>query len=99
MERDASGFKLAPSPSPSSLQLEACLEQAYAQSTGLPYHANTITPHMTDYHAFREIAPETPAVIVEVGFMFQDRELLTQSPDLPATGLATGILCFLESKS
>lgn len=99
INEQASGFKIAASAAPASAALENCLEQAYREATGLSYHANTITPHMTDYHAFREIDPGTPAVIVEVGFMFQDRQLLTETPERPATGLSTGLLCFLENAS
>jgi N-acetylmuramoyl-L-alanine amidase len=51
---------------------------------------------MTDYHAFREISPGTPAIIVETGFMNQDRNLLTTEVDRPATGITNGILCFLK---
>ena len=51
---------------------------------------------MTDYHAFRLLAPGTPAIILETGFMYQDRSLLTQQPELPAQGVVDGILCFLN---
>ena len=92
----ATGFKIAGSSYTDSQALSICMEQAYAEATQLPYHANTITEHMTDYHAFREIGPGTPAIILELGFMNLDRELLTTRVDVPATGITNGILCFLQ---
>jgi N-acetylmuramoyl-L-alanine amidase len=92
----ATGYKLAPSTRTDSSALETCIEEIYHEVTGLPYHANTITPHMTDYHAFRTIAPGTPAVIIEAGFMNLDRQILTVQADIPARGIANGILCYLE---
>lgn len=92
----ATGFKIAGSSFTDSSALSICLEQAYQEATQLTYHANTITPHMTDYHAFREIAPGTPALIIETGFMYLDRELLTSEADVPATGIVNGILCYLN---
>lgn len=92
----ATGYKIAASPFTDSTALENCVERTYRQVTNLPYHANTITPHMTDYHAFRTIAPGTPAIIIEAGFMYLDRELLTIQADQPARGISNGILCFLE---
>ncbi|MDT8306008.1 MAG: N-acetylmuramoyl-L-alanine amidase [Anaerolineae bacterium] len=92
----ATGFKLSGSTLTDSTLLSTCVEAAYAQATGLPYHANTITIDMQDYHAFREIAPGVPAIILETGFMGLDRELLTTGADVPAAGIAEGILCFLE---
>jgi N-acetylmuramoyl-L-alanine amidase len=92
----ATGFKIAGSSYTDSQALSICVEQAYSDSTQLPYHSNTITEHMTDYHAFREISPGTPAIIVETGFMNQDRNLLTTEVDRPATVITNGILCFLK---
>ena len=92
----ATGFKIAGSGYTDSSQLSICVEHAYQEATGLPFHANTITPHMTDYHAFREIAPGTEAIIIEVGFMNRDRDLLTNQATRPITGVTNGILCFLR---
>ncbi len=92
----ATGFKISGSSRTDSSLLSTCVESAYAQATGLPFHANTITPDMTDYHAFRLIADGVPAIILETGFMNLDRELLTTNADIPAQAIADGILCFLE---
>ncbi len=93
----ATGYKIAPSSYADSLALEACLEQAYGAATGMTYHANTITPDMTDYHAFRELPPGVPAVIIETGFMNLDREMLTTNADQPVNGVVNGIECYLDS--
>ncbi len=91
-----SGFKIAGSAYTDSSSLSICVEQAYQAETQLPYHANTITPDMTDYHAFREIAPGTPAIIIETGFMGQDREKIYDNAEEPANGITNGILCYLN---
>jgi hypothetical protein len=93
----ATGYKLAGSPYTDSSQLSICLEQAYGEATGLPYHPNSITPHMSDYHAFGELAPGTQAVIIEIGFLNLDRQLLTAGADVVILGLSNGIDCFLDN--
>jgi len=97
INEQATGYKIAPSSYTDSLALETCLEQAYGQATQMRYHANTITPEMTDYHVFRELPPGVPAVIIEVGFLNLDREMLTTNADRPVTGVANGIECYLSS--
>lgn len=91
----ASGFKIAGSSFTDSSRLSICVEHAYQDTTKMFYHENTITPHMTDYHAFRQIAPGVPAIIIETGFMNLDREMLTVNSHIPASGITDGILCFL----
>jgi N-acetylmuramoyl-L-alanine amidase len=93
----ATGYKVAPSSRTESTRLQSCVEAAYAQITNLPYHANTITPHMTDYHAFRTLPQGVPAIIIETGFMNLDRAILTTNADIPAAGILSGIQCFLDS--
>lgn len=95
---DLTGFKVAGSSRTDSAALVTCLNENYQRTTGLNIHENTITGHMTDYHAFRKIAEGTPAAIVETGFMYMDRVLLTTGSDASAQGIAGGILCFLESR-
>jgi len=94
---DLSGFKVASleGGSDASEQLVACLWQQYAAVTGLKPHPDTITYDMRDYHAFREIAPDTPAAIIETGFLSGDRQFLTQHPTRAAAGIVAGIECFL----
>lgn len=99
----ASGFKVAAALAnlnpERSARLTACLRSRYAQATGLALHSTSVTIDMTSYHAFDEIASDTPAAIIEVGFMNLDRQLLTQSPGLPANGIVNGIMCFLNNES
>jgi N-acetylmuramoyl-L-alanine amidase len=95
---DLTGFKIAGSSRTNSAPLVDCLNTHYQRATGLNIHLNTITGHMIDYHAFRKIAAGTPAAIVETGFMYMDRELLTTGSDGPAQGIAGGILCYLQSR-
>jgi N-acetylmuramoyl-L-alanine amidase len=92
----ATGFKISGSPYTDSSALSICIEQAYRDATELNYHPNSITPDMTDYHAFRKIAPGTQALIIEVGFMRKDRDILTVEAYRPTEGLVNGIFCFLE---
>jgi N-acetylmuramoyl-L-alanine amidase len=80
------------------LRLVTCLTERYGQRTGLGFHANSITGHMTQYHTFYEIDPRTPGAIIETGFMLLDRELLTQQPDRVAQGIVDGIICFIEGE-
>lgn len=91
----ATGFKIAGSSFTDSASLSICVEDAYREATQLAYHANTITPHMTDYHAFRKIASGVPAIILETGFMDLDRELLTTNSDVVARAIADGVLCYI----
>lgn len=93
----ASGFKIAGSMYSDSSVLMSCLEETYGTATQLPYHAQTLTEDMMDYHAFHEISSGTPAAIIETGFMYMDRELLTTNADIPANAIAEGILCYLNA--
>jgi N-acetylmuramoyl-L-alanine amidase len=92
----ATGFKIAGSAFTDSSELSICLEQAYGAATGLGYNNNTVTPEMTDYHAFREVATGVPAVIIELGFLNLDRQLLTADSERVVSGLAEGLRCYLE---
>jgi N-acetylmuramoyl-L-alanine amidase len=97
---EATGFKVARVTSSMVPEIEdrlvACLREQYGRRTGLAFHKNSITFDMTEYHAFYEIAPETPAAIIEIGFMAADRSLLTRQPDLIARGIVEGLTCFLN---
>ena len=78
--------------------LVACITVRYKTATGLRFHANTVTHDMTQYHAFYEIDPQTPAAIIETGFLNLDRSLLTDHPELVAQGIYNGINCFLNGE-
>ena len=93
-----SGFKVARLSESAVPQVEdrlvECLWTRYEQATGLARHENTITYDMREYHAFREIAAQTPAAIIETGFLGSDRRLLEKDPDRAARGIVDAILCF-----
>lgn len=91
------GYKLAPSSRTESAALEACVEAEYGRITQMPYHAHTITEHMTDYHVFRELPAGVPAVIIEVGFLNLDRNKLVNESDVLADGVYSGIRCYLDA--
>jgi len=96
----ASGFKVAritDSAIPEAEdRLVDCLYREYEATTGLRRHPNSITDNMTNYHAFREIDLYTPGVIIETGFLLEDRDLLVHRSALVAQGIANGVICFLE---
>ena len=94
---DATGYKIAASYMTDSTLLLDCVNDIYGEVTKLPFHANTVTPDMADYHAFREIGIGTPAIIIETGFMNLDREFLTQGAELPSGAITEGILCYINA--
>jgi len=103
IDSQATGFKVAASSYSRDKnlteRLSACLEDRYGKTTGLPFRSGNITVNMTDYHAFRAIDPSTPAAIIETGFLYLDRSLLVDHPDVVADGLVAGVLCFVRSES
>lgn len=80
--------------SDASMQLAECIARHYGDATGLPRRVGQ-TLHMTDYHRFDEVHAQTPAVVIELGFMFGDRDVLTNRQDRVAQGLIDGILCYI----
>ncbi len=72
-----------------------CMVEQYGKTTGLPRHYG-ITVDMTEYHTFGEVSADTPVAIIELGFLRNDRTMLTQQQDLLAQGVANGIRCFLR---
>lgn len=100
---DASGYKAAYYTYSTIPQVEQrildCIDLHYAAVTGLPLHPDTVTHNMTEYHAFRRIAPETPAAILELGFLGGDQALLTTQSERVARGVADSLLCFLRDET
>jgi N-acetylmuramoyl-L-alanine amidase len=98
----ASGFKIARSvlsaiPDEED-RLVACLYAEYEKSTGLPRHEESITWDMLNYYALRQIDLSTPGAIIEMGFMLDDRAVLTDRQYEVALGIANGILCFVQGE-
>lgn len=100
---EATGFKVAASLETRDVnraqRLTACLTDRYQSITGMTFHANSITADMTQYHAFSEIDPNTITAIIETGFLYLDRDILTGQTDLIAEGVTQGILCFINNES
>ncbi len=103
INNEATGFKVAAAFATQhperSARLTACLRARYAAATGLPVHSTSVTPDMSSYHAFDEIDENTPASIIETGFLNLDRTLLTQKSEIVAEGVANGILCYMRNES
>lgn len=100
---EASGFKVA-RVEESAIpfvedRLVSCLIRRYGARTGLPFHEGSVTPDMTQYHTFYEIAPTTPGAIIEIGFLLADRDFLLHRQDIVAQGIVEGILCFLGGET
>jgi N-acetylmuramoyl-L-alanine amidase len=76
-------------------ELAECIAKYYGNITRLERRFG-LTEDMTDYHTFREIDVDTPAAIIELGFMRADRDILNNQPELMADGIVQGIMCFLE---
>ena len=98
----ATGYKvtgsLASQVPEESNRLASCLIDHYARRTQMQFHSGSITYDMQHYHAFSEIAADTPAAIIEVGFMNLDRDMLVGQSDLVAQGVTDGIMCFVRSE-
>jgi len=98
----ATGFKVARSQASQiptvTDKLVDCLRTEYERATGMAFHQNSITNDMTFYHSFRELDPDTPAAIIETGFLRLDYDMIVKQPDLPAEGITNGILCFLKTQ-
>jgi N-acetylmuramoyl-L-alanine amidase len=97
---EANGFKVAHVTGSAIPEIEdklvECLYQEYGTISGLPRHDFSITPDMHEYHAFMQIAPQTPGAIIELGFLAANHDILTKQQDKLAAGVANGLLCFLE---
>lgn len=75
-----------------------CIVDEYGRVTGLPRHPG-VTVDMTSYHNFREVSVDTPAAIIELGFMYMDRQMVTNQRELLAEGVFQGLMCFLEPQN
>lgn len=101
-----SGFKAAGAANDKTgkaASLARILDWEYTQTTGMRQD-NNITVNMTDYYAFNRqrfkhsISDKTIGVIVENGFLTNplDQHILLNYPEIPAQGLANGIITFVN---
>ena len=99
----ATGFKVAAALAEENIaaaqRLTNCLSGRYAEVTGLPYHAGSVTDDMTFYHAFDEIDTRTIAAIIEAGFLNMDYRFITEETDRIAEGIVAGILCYMNNET
>jgi len=102
INEEATGYKVAAALHPlipdKAQRLVACLSDRYGRVTGLRFHPGSITRDMTEYHSFNEVDNQTPAAIIEVGFLYLDRDFLTREPNKAAQGIVEGILCYLNNE-
>jgi N-acetylmuramoyl-L-alanine amidase len=103
INEQATGYKVSRSKasivSDLAQRLATCIIDRYNRATGLNFHQGSITTDMTEYHTFLEIDAQTPAVIIETGFLYLDRDFLTQEPEKAARGIAEGILCYMNNEA
>lgn len=86
--------------------LLASIEATYGAATGFPLDPH-VSRNMTGYYAFNNrrfthaIAPTTPAVILEMGFMTDGRDLryMLSNEDVLAAGVSRGVYRFLEESA
>ncbi|HEY9077540.1 MAG TPA: N-acetylmuramoyl-L-alanine amidase [Anaerolineaceae bacterium] len=99
----ATGFKVAAATSTlypeRAERLTECLTHRYKVATGMSFHAGSVTRDMTEYHVFDEVNSNTPAAIIETGFLNLDREILTKRPEKVALGIANGLLCYTRNEN
>ncbi len=104
-----SGFKVASSwrdLNGKAEKLVQLIEKSYEKSTNFSKDSN-ISRNMRGYYAFswwrydHAVHPMTTSAIIETGFITnpENRKLLIDSPNIPAKGIAEGIIDFLESES
>lgn len=79
-------------------RLVDCIVDRYSRATDMTFHAGSITRDMTEYHTFREVHSQTPAAIIETGFLYLDRDFLTSNPEVAARGIADGVLCYVNNE-
>jgi len=79
--------------------LAVCLAENYQKATQLPFAYAVITEDHPQYHIFRDVDPNTPAVMIEVGSLSTNRDLISKQRDAIAQGIYDGIVCYLEQTS
>jgi N-acetylmuramoyl-L-alanine amidase len=95
-----SGFKIGSSltaANPDTTNtLAVCLAEAYQEKIKLPFTYEIINPDHHAYHIFRDIDKSTPAVLIEIGSLYADRQLITSHSNRVAEAIMSGLMCFLE---
>ena len=95
-----SGYIVQKSDARPDIGVDAFLRECIAINYGarVPLERSYVeTDDLINYHVFNKIHPLTPAVILEMGYMLADREILTEDPDLLAAAVLDGIHCFMNN--
>ena len=102
---EARGWKISTPwrASEASRRLRDDIARFYGQATALPEDRYGVSYNMRGYYAFswyryeHAVAPTTPAVIIETGFLTSaaDRSVIVDDPDRAARGISDGIIAFL----
>jgi len=79
--------------------LAVCLAENYQNYTQLPFTYEIINPDHASYHIFRDIHPDTPAVLIKIGKLSTDRDLIANRSSSIVEGITAGITCFFENTS
>jgi len=99
----ASGFKIGTSLTSENNDnvnnLAICLAENYQSSTRLPFSYEVIHPDHPSYHIFRDIHASTPAVLIEIGAMSTDRNVIISQSNSVVEGIAAGIQCFIDGNA
>jgi len=77
--------------------LSVCLAENYQKYTQLPFTYEIINPDHASYHIFRDIHPDTPAVLIEIGKLSTNRDLIANQSSSIVEGITAGIICFVEN--
>ncbi len=80
-------------------RLAVCLSEQYQKATKLPFEYEVVNPDHPSYHIFRDIHPDTPAVMIEVGSLKTDRSIIVSQAGKVSDGIVAGILCFLNEQT
>lgn len=83
--------------------LKSHLDNAYFEASGLPDDDSNVSGSMLEYYAFNRrfkhsVNRKTPAVIVELGYISNESDLVFLQSDQPAQALKEGILTYLEAR-
>lgn len=100
-----SGFKVATprrDPKGTNQSLHSSIESSYQEATNMEIDPN-VTRNMRGYYAFswwrydHAVHPMTASLILETGFLTcaKDRQIIVDSPELSAEGLANGVVQYL----
>jgi hypothetical protein len=89
--------------SQASRLLRDAIAGAYAKGSGLPEDRYGVSFNMRGYYGFswyrfdHAVAPTTPAVIIETGFLTSaaDRAVIVDDPERTARGISQGVISYL----